>query len=134
MRQFPQRRERQARIEIIPMIDVMMFLLAFFVLISMNVLPALGLKVALPSSASPQKIEEPKRITLTIDRDGHLQLGGKPTEVPQLAAALRAEAGNDKPSVIIAGDGRSNLQILVDVLDQLKDAGLPAASIIAKAK
>lgn len=134
MRQFPQRRERQARIEIIPMIDVMMFLLAFFVLISMNVLPALGLKVALPSSAGPQKIEEPKRITLTIDRDGHLQVDGKPTEVSQLAAALRAEAGNDKPSVIIAGDGRSNLQILVDVLDQLKDAGLPAASIIAKAK
>ncbi|AJX00580.1 biopolymer transporter ExbD [Burkholderia gladioli pv. gladioli] len=134
MRQFPQRRERKARIEIIPMIDVMMFLLAFFVLISMNVLPALGLKVSLPSSASPQKIDEQKRITLTIDNDGHLQVDGKPTEVPQLAAVLRAEAGNDKPSVIIAGDGRSNLQVLVDVLDQLKDAGLPAASIIAKAK
>lgn len=134
MRQFPQRRERHARIEIIPMIDVMMFLLAFFVLISMNVLPALGLKVALPSSASPQKVEEQKRITLTIDHDGHLQVDGKLTEIPQLAAALRAEAGNDKPSVIIAGDGRSNLQVLVDVLDQLKDAGLPAASIIAKAK
>jgi len=134
MRQFPQREVRRARIEIIPMIDVMMFLLAFFVLISMNVLPALGLKVALPSSASPEKVQEQKRITLTIDQSGDVLVDGKPTPVAQVAAALRSIAGNDKPSVIIAGDGHSNLQVLVDVLDQLKDAGLPAASIITKAK
>ncbi|MGF6242127.1 MULTISPECIES: ExbD/TolR family protein [Paraburkholderia] len=134
MRQFPQREVRRARIEIIPMIDVMMFLLAFFVLISMNVLPALGLKVALPSSASPEKVQEQKRITLTIDQGGDVLVDGKPTPVAQVAAALRSIAGNDKPSVIIAGDGHSNLQVLVDVLDQLKDAGLPAASIITKAK
>ena len=42
MRSWPEKKERRARIEIIPMIDVMMFLLVFFVLISLNVLPALG--------------------------------------------------------------------------------------------
>jgi len=97
-------------------------------------LPALGLKVALPSSASPEKVQEQKRITLTIDQGGDVLVDGKPTPVAQVAAALRSIAGNDKPSVIIAGDGHSNLQVLVDVLDQLKDAGLPAASIITKAK
>jgi len=51
MRAWPQRARKSVRIEIIPMIDVMMFLLVFFVLISINVLPALGLKVALPHSA-----------------------------------------------------------------------------------
>ena len=134
MRQFPQRVERRVRIEIIPMIDVMMFLLAFFVLISMNVLPALGLKVALPSSASPEHVEEHKPITLTIDQGGDVLVDGKPTPVAQLASTLLAMAGKDKPGVIIAGDGHSNLQVLVDVLDQLKDAGLPTASIVTKAK
>lgn len=134
MRQFPQRVERRVRIEIIPMIDVMMFLLAFFVLISMNVLPALGLKVALPSSASPEHVVERKPITVTIDQGGDVLVEGKPTPVTQLASSLLSLSGSTKPSVIIAGDGRSNLQVLVDVLDQLKDAGLPAASIITKAK
>ena len=44
---------RKARIEIIPMIDVMMFLLVFFVLISMNVIPATGIKTQLPGSTQP---------------------------------------------------------------------------------
>lgn len=43
---------KKARIEIIPMIDVMMFLLVFFVLISLNVIPALGIKTSLPARRS----------------------------------------------------------------------------------
>ncbi|MEI6469787.1 MAG: biopolymer transporter ExbD, partial [Betaproteobacteria bacterium] len=45
MRTFPDFAVKKARIEVIPMIDVMMFLLVFFVLISINVIPAGGLKV-----------------------------------------------------------------------------------------
>ena len=55
MRNWPERKRSRARIEIIPMIDVMMFLLVFFVLISTNVLPALGLRVALPHAAAPDQ-------------------------------------------------------------------------------
>lgn len=134
MRSFPQRRTREARIEIIPMIDVMMFLLAFFVLISSNVLPALGLKVELPGSAAPVRIQPQTKITLTIDRAGALYVNGEATAVAGLVAKLTSLAAGGKPTVIIAGDGASNLQSLVDVLDQLKLAGIPAASIITKAK
>lgn len=135
MRVFPQRKQRQARIEIIPMIDVMMFLLAFFVLISTNVLPALGLKVELPQSAQTERIKEPKRLTLTIDAEGHYYLEGEAIEAAALVGKLRGmAASDDKPAVIIAGDGGANLQKLVDALDLLKEAGIPAASIIAKAR
>ena len=44
---------KKARIEIVPMIDVMMFLLVFFVLISLHVIPALGIKTQLPTSSQP---------------------------------------------------------------------------------
>ena len=133
MRVFPQRKERRARIEIIPMIDVMMFLLVFFVLISTNVLPALGLNVALPGSAHPDPVkDEPLRITLTVDRNGAVYVDGKLTAMSQVAERLKAAAGSRQAKVIIAGDGSSNLQTLVDLLDQLKAAGMPAASIIAK--
>jgi biopolymer transport protein ExbD len=133
MRQFPQRKQRQARIEIIPMIDVMMFLLVFFVLISTNVLPALGLNVALPGSAQPDPIkDEPLRITLTVDHNGSVYVDGQATAMDQVAPRLKALAGTRQAKVIIAGDGSSNLQTLVDVLDQLKTAGMPAVSIVAK--
>jgi biopolymer transport protein ExbD len=133
MRQFPQRKQRQARIEIIPMIDVMMFLLVFFVLISTNVLPALGLNVALPGSAQPDPVkDEPLRITLTVDHAGAVYVDGQATPMAQVATRLKHAAGNRQAKVIIAGDGSSNLQTLVEVLDQLKTAGMPAASIIAK--
>ncbi|HIV71864.1 MAG TPA: biopolymer transporter ExbD [Candidatus Aquabacterium excrementipullorum] len=133
MRSFPQRKQRQARIEIIPMIDVMMFLLVFFVLISTNVLPALGLNVALPGSAQPDPIkDEPLRITLTVDKDGAVYVDGKASPMKQVAERLKTLAGSKQAKVIIAGDGSSNLQTLVELLDQLKAAGMPAASIVTK--
>jgi biopolymer transport protein ExbD len=134
MRAWPQRARKSVRIEIIPMIDVMMFLLVFFVLISINVLPALGLKVALPHSASPTRIEEPKRITVTISQDGAIYLDGEATTLQQLPDQLRALNDKSKIAVIIAGDERTMLQPLVDLIDALKRGGVPAASIVTKQK
>ena len=134
MRAWPQRARKSVRIEIIPMIDVMMFLLVFFVLISINVLPALGLKVALPHSASPTRIEEPKRITVTISQDGAIFLDGQVTTLEQLPDQLRALNDKSKIAVIIAGDERTMLQPLVDLIDALKRGGVPAASIVTKQK
>jgi biopolymer transport protein ExbD len=134
MRAWPERSRKAARIEIIPMIDVMMFLLVFFVLISINVLPSLGLKVALPHSGSPTRIEEPRRVTVTIAPDGSIFLDDQATTVGQLPDRLRALSMSSKLVVIIAGDERTPLQTLVDVLDALKRGGVPAASIITKPK
>lgn len=134
MRNWPQRKHKPVRIEIIPMIDVMMFLLVFFVLISIHVLPALGLKVALPRSASPASLSDPKRITLTLTRDGGIYLDGTQTTLDALPDTLRALSQQSKIAVIIAGDQQDMLQQLVDVLDALKRAGVPAASIVTKAK
>ncbi|MDR3532801.1 MAG: biopolymer transporter ExbD [Rhodopila sp.] len=139
MRNWPQRRKRHARIEIIPMIDVMMFLLVFFVLISINVLPALGLHITPPSSVQPEQIVEPKRIMLTIDRDGNTALDGVATPLEALPEQLRtaqdgAKAAGQQLVVVIAGDTEAALQHLVDVLDAMKTAGIANSAIIAKQK
>ena len=136
MRSWPQRRRRQARIEIIPMIDVMMFLLVFFVLISTNVLPALGLNVALPRSAAPDRVADRRKITLTLDKEGATYVDGKPVGIAGLPDVLRALVAESPapPAVIIAGDGTAQVQGLVDLLDALKSAGIANASIIARPK
>jgi biopolymer transport protein ExbD len=134
MRNWPERRERRARIEIIPMIDVMMFLLVFFVLISINVLPALGLKITPPSSAKPDQMTDRVRITVGIDREGATFIDGQPVPLADLAERLRLAAGEKTPSVAITGDEGSTLQNLVSVLDALKTAGIANAQIVARPK
>lgn len=116
------------------MVDVMMFLLVFFVLISIHVLPALGLKVALPHSSSAARLDEPRRVTLTLTADGGLYLDGNKTTVESLPDQLRALSSQSKVAVIIAGDKSSMLQQLVDVLDALQRGGVSATSITTKAK
>jgi biopolymer transport protein ExbD len=132
MRTWPSRPRKAPRIEIIPMIDVMMFLLVFFVLISLNSLPSRGVKVALPYAADAAHLDLPKRVTLTLTADGEVYLDGTRTGLAELSEQLQALERTSKLTVIIAGDQSARLQPLVSVLDAVKRAGIGSASIIAK--
>ena len=114
------------------MIDVMMFLLVFFVLISLNSLPSRGLKVTLPYAADPAHLDVPKRVTLTLAASGEVYLDGTTVSLDELASQLKIMSQSAKLTVIIAGDQSARLQPLVSVLDALKRAGISSASIIAK--
>jgi biopolymer transport protein ExbD len=132
MRSWPARARKSARVEVIPMIDVMMFLLVFFVLISLNALPALGLRVALPTAANPTQLEIIRRVTLTLTADGQVYLDGESINFEGITERLRALAQDSKLTVIISGDKNARLQPLVDVLDALKRAGIVSATVIAR--
>jgi biopolymer transport protein ExbD len=132
MRTWPSRPRKAPRIEIIPMIDVMMFLLVFFVLISLNALPSRGLKVALPHAADAAHLDVPKRVTLTLTADGDVYMDGTRTSLTDLSGQLQKLERTNKLTVIIAGDQSARLQPLVSVLDAVKRAGIGSASIIAK--
>ncbi|MGB9330316.1 MAG: biopolymer transporter ExbD [Steroidobacteraceae bacterium] len=132
MRSWPPRTRKAARIEIIPMIDVMMFLLVFFVLISLNALPALGLRVALPYAANPAHLEVTRRVTVTLTADGQIYVDGEKTSAAGVTERLKSLARDAKLTVIISGDREARLQPLVSVLDALKQAGIVSATIIAR--
>ena len=123
----------RARIEIIPMIDVMMFLLVFFVLISINVIPALGLKTTLPNSKAPEKLEIRKHVVITLARDGTLEVDGQLTTLAQLGDLLvNKRAQNHDMDITINGDEGVTLQHLVDVFDVLKATGFEDVAIATK--
>ncbi len=132
MRSWPTPSRRKSRIEIIPMIDVMMFLLVFFVLISLNTLPALGLRVALPYSSNPTHLEVTRRVTLTLTAEGEVYLDGEQTTLEAVTERLRAMARDAKLVVVVSGDQSARLQPLVSLLDALKAAGVTSATIIAR--
>jgi biopolymer transport protein ExbD len=132
MRSWPARTRKAARIEIIPMIDVMMFLLVFFVLISINALPALGLRIALPYAANPAHLDITRRVTLTLTADGEVYVDGEKSSVAGITERLLRLARDAKLTVIISGDRNVRLQPLVSVLDALKRAGIVSATIITR--
>ena len=137
MRRFPTIARKKSRIEIIPMIDVMMFLLVFFVLLSINTLPALGLKVKLPVSAQAQDQRPPLRVLLGIPASGAYTVDGVAVaDLPTLTRMLleRKQGAPHGMAVVIQGDESAPLQKLVDVMDTLQSSGLDAMTISARRK
>ncbi len=134
MRQWQQTPRKKARIEIIPMIDVMMFLLVFFVLISVNVIPALGIKTQQPNSSQAQNLKTPdKQVVVTLGREGLIQLDGQAVELNRLVSAIKAKASAaEQIAVIVNSDKGAEVQTLVDVMDAIKAAGLGKVALAAR--
>ena len=135
MRHWQIPKKPKARIEIIPMIDVMMFLLVFFVLISINVIPALGVKTVLPTSEQSQDIKSVVNALVTLGKNDELQLNGKTIALDQLAPSIHAlERPDNKVAVIVNSDKGVEVQRLIDVMDALKGNGFASFSIASKTK
>lgn len=135
MRHWEQAKKPKARIEIIPMIDVMMFLLVFFVLISINVIPALGVKTQLPVSSETQDLQVIIKAIVTMGGGGELQLNGQAISLENMVAGIRSlERPGAKVTIIINGDKTVDMQRLLDVMDALKGGGFESMSIAAKKK
>ena len=134
MRQWQKTQRKKARIEIIPMIDVMMFLLVFFVLISVNVIPAIGIKTQQPSSSQVQQLTtKDVQVVVTLAKENTLQVDGKDVSLNQLVSAIRQKAGaTDQISVIVNSDKGAEVQTLVDVMDEIKKSGLGKVSLAAR--
>ena len=135
MNRFLDKRPNKLHIELIPMVDVMMFLLVFFVLISINVISSLGIKTQLPVSSVAKDNKNLKRIVVTVPVDGNYEVDGKAVKsLDDLSIALQdlKSKNLDNLSVVINGDQSAPLQRLVDVMSILKKLGIDAMTIAAK--
>ncbi len=122
---------RKARIEIIPMIDIMFFLLVFFIMITLHMIPATGISSQLPQSSTAQKLEHPK-LLITLLADGDIKLDNQKLSLEGLTARLNAESHPEKMVVTIAGAKSASLQSLLSVMDACRKAGVTAIGIAAK--
>ena len=99
MKLRPSRNRRRGRIEIIPMIDVMFFLLATFMLASLTMQNLHSLRVDLPQGkAAP--LTAAQSVTLTVTASGDLVLNAVPVTLDMLAAALKPLLGPDHRVVV----------------------------------
>jgi biopolymer transport protein ExbD len=123
-------RERP-RLEIIPMIDIMMFLLVFFVMIVLRMIPDSGVTLSLPGASTAQQLPH-TQVVIIIDPQGGLHVKDQVVTPDALETYLQeVKAGNDT-NVIVAGDKGTKLQQLMDVMDLVRKAGITDIGIATK--
>jgi len=116
------RRSRRGRIEIIPMIDVMFFLLATFMLASLALQNLHSLPVNLPQGkAAPMQAMSP--VTLTVTRDKAILLDNTPVTLETLARILQPMLKVSNGHIIVAADSAAPEGVVVQAMLQARQAG-----------
>ena len=119
------------RVEVIPMIDIMMFLLVFFVVISLNMIA--GVEMVLPGSKTTKEIKS-ATVTVGVTKDNKIVIDAETISLEALTQKLTELKKDQKISVIIAGDKDVSLQTLIDVMDSVRGAGINSVGIAATAE
>jgi biopolymer transport protein ExbD len=126
---IPRREPEKARIEVIPMIDIVFFLLVFFMISTLSMTVNRSLPVNLPKAASPQQ-ELGETANLTVTKDGALFLNKEPVTLQGMAPKLKAELVKaPELFVIISADNQTSHGAIVDVIDEMRLAGVSRLAI-----
>ncbi|HXD01379.1 MAG TPA: biopolymer transporter ExbD [Verrucomicrobiae bacterium] len=118
-------RRKHSRIEIIPLIDIMFFLLASFMMVSLQLDRTQNIKVNLPEATQAQHDFKPDMINIAVDKAGAVWLEKKEITLPQLATVMsnRFRLDTNLP-VYISGDRDTLHGAMADVLQIVHDAGV----------
>jgi biopolymer transport protein ExbD len=132
--QISRRFSKKARIEIVPMIDTIFFLLVFFMIATLSMTKLQGLPVNLPRAATAER-EIRENITLTLTKEGGLYYNKKEIPLAQLSPLLKSDLNeNPKILVIINADTDVLHGRVVEVMDEAKALGALRLAIATKAK
>jgi biopolymer transport protein ExbD len=122
---------RKARIEIIPMIDVMLFLLVFFIIVTLQMIPDAGVNLQLPVSSQTDPLPHAK-FTVNVLPDGTIKVKGAKMTPDQLTAMFQADGAPDKTELTIATDKTTPFQHFMTVIDAAGRAGVTDIGIAAQ--
>ncbi len=122
---------KKARIEIIPLIDVIFFLLATFVLFTLSLNRIQSVPVDLPvANPNPNPDESKDSVTIQVSADDSLFWNKEPMEMADLPSRITAyKSQTEDPKVLIAGDEKARFGATVQVLDEVRKAGILKFSV-----
>jgi len=126
---------KKARIEIIPLIDVIFFLLATFVLFTITLNKTDGIKVQLPLSSTSEPRETAGTVTLTVKDDGSLYWNKDPITLGEfLTRIVQYKKQEPEGRVLINGDERALFAQALYVFEQVRLAGFNKVYIETQVK
>jgi biopolymer transport protein ExbD len=122
---------KKARIEILPLIDIVFLLLVFFIYAMLSMAVHRGLPVDLPLSHSAD-IDQKLTLSVTIKDDGRIFVDNTPVELEDLTASLRATSETALEfGVLVFADRNLSYQMIYTVLDHIRLAGISRISLQA---
>jgi biopolymer transport protein ExbD len=114
-----------ARIEIIPLIDIMFFLLAAFILVSLSMVNLKRIQVNLPASNTASAELKNDILSISVDKAGIVYLEKNPIGPAELSRTLKTRfQANPKLRVLVSGDGETRYADLVLPLDSARSVGI----------
>jgi len=120
---------RRARIEILPLIDIVFLLLVFFIYAMLSMAVHRGISVNLPTSSSA-RIEKKLLLSVTIKESGEIMVDDDRTPLKGLALLLKLRSkGHKSPGILLFADRKVSYQLLVKVLDQIRMTGINNISL-----
>ena len=126
--------EKKSRLEIIPLIDIMFFLLASFMMVSLQMQIVRTLKANLPTATLATSTKKPDTVNLNVNKDGQVSVDDKTIAFPELFTMLtnRYSLNRNLP-VYITGANDATHGSVMFVLDFVKRAGIQHVAIAVQA-
>src|SRR5450755_1526234 len=127
---------KKARIEIIPLIDVIFFLLATFVLFTLSLNKSQGLHVTLPSSETGEPRDPSGTATITVTSEGTMAWDKDPITLDEFLTRLKAFhiEHPDDARILINGDTEASFSSVIYVFDEVRKVGIQKVLIETRAK
>jgi biopolymer transport protein ExbD len=123
--------DRRARIELIPLMDVLFFLLVFLIYTMLTMTTHRGVRVDLPRAAGAAEVG--RRMIITVLADDHLQLDGRAMESDDLVVTVAGRWRAGRTPVLISADRTAHLGTGIELLGRLKRAGVEAVAFQVRA-
>ena len=118
--------ERRARVEIVPLIDVVFLLLVFFIYAMLSMTMYRGLRVRLPRGAgTPENLTT---VVITVAADNSLWVEERPVAIGEAVDLAAQRVRDTGVPVLVSGDRRADLGVAVELLGKLRREGVEAVS------
>jgi biopolymer transport protein ExbD len=126
--------EKKLRLEIIPLIDIMFFLLASFMMISLQMQIVHTVKASLPTATLPTAGTKPDIVNVLVNPDGQVSVDQKLVSFAELDTLLtKRYSANTNLPVFITGAKDATHGSVIYVLDLVKRAGISHVAIAVNA-
>ena len=127
--------KKHARIEIIPLIDIMFFLLASFMMVSLSQVRMKGWKVNLPEGKSGEVQNKKDYVSLSVDKDGLYYFDKEQVKLEDILPRLqKVYRSSPEAKIFIRGDTDAVHGNVTRMLDQIRSSGFTKLSFEIKSK
>ena len=126
--------DKKPKIMIIPMIDIIFFLLVFFMMSMLTMVVQKSISLNLPQTVT-SKLDVEKALPVAVTSDGQIYVVQEKIPRETFRRRMEIEKGrNPNLSIVLRADTKSEHGDFVFVLDQLKSVGISKIGIATEAK